>query len=85
MFGRIDDGVASLRPSACEGASVNSGFGSAKPEETRPFEETRLSNISLSGNCSRVSTKRRVVANQGTGASTWVVGNKVLTRGLSFG
>lgn len=84
MLGKIDD-VAPLRSSACGGGSDNSGSGLVKPKEAGPSKEIGQLGITLSGDCSRVSAKRRVVANEGTEGSTWVIGDKDLTRVLSFG
>ena len=62
MLGKMDD-VAPFRISACGGGSDNSGAEIVKPKEAGPSEEIRQLGITLSGNCSRVSAKRRVVAN----------------------
>ena len=62
VLGKMDNDVAPVSSSACGGGSDNSGSGLVKLKEAGPPEETGPSGINLSGNCSRVSAKRRVVA-----------------------
>lgn len=59
MLSKMDD-VELVRSSACGGGSDNSGV---KPKEAGSTEEIGQLGITLSGNCSRVNAKRRVVAN----------------------
>lgn len=56
-----------------------------KFKEAESIEEIEQLSIALSDNCSRVSAKRRVVDNQEIEDNTWVIGDKDLTRVLSFG
>ena len=63
MLGKIDDDVASVRSSPCEGGLDNSESGLVKPKDPGPSEEIGQLGITLSGGCSRISTKPRVVAN----------------------
>ncbi len=62
MLGKMDD-VAPVRSSPCGGTSDNNGSGLVKPKEAEPSEEIGKLGITLSGNCSRVSAKRRPVDN----------------------
>jgi len=84
VLGKMDD-VAPVRSSPCGGTSDNNGSRLVKPKEAGPSEEIGNLGISLSGNCSRVSAKRRPVDNQETGGSTWLIRDKDLARVLSFG
>lgn len=60
MLGKTDD-VASVRSSPCAGTSDNNGSGVVKSKEAGSFEEIGKLGITLSGNCFRVSVKRRSV------------------------
>lgn len=62
MLSKMDD-VEPIRSSACGGGSDDSGSRLMKPKEAGSTEEIGQLGITLSGNCSRVSAKRRVVAN----------------------
>lgn len=63
MLGEMDDDVAPVRSSVCGGGSDNSGSGLVKSKEAGPSKEIGRLGITLLGNCSGVSAKRRVVAN----------------------
>ena len=63
MLDKMDDDVALVRSSACGGGSNNSGSGLVKLKEAGPSREIGQLSITLSGDCSRVSAKQRVVAN----------------------
>lgn len=84
MLGEINNNIAPVRSSTYRGGSDNNGSGLVKAKEAGPSEEIGPSGINLSGNCSRVSAKRRVVIDWGNGGSTWVIEDKDLTRILSF-
>lgn len=62
MFSKMDD-VEPVRSSACGGGSDNSGSRLVKPKEAGSMEKIGPLGTNLSGNCPRVSAKRRVVAN----------------------
>jgi len=62
VLSEMDD-VESVKSSACGGGSNNSGSRLVKSKEAGSPKEIGLLGITLSGNCSRVSAKRRVVAN----------------------
>ena len=62
MLSKMDD-VELVWSSACGGGSDNSGSRLVKPKEAGSTEEIGQLGITLSGNCSRVNAKRRVVAN----------------------
>ena len=57
------DDVEPVGSSACGDGSDKSGSRFMKPKEPGSTEEVGQLGIILSGNCSRVSAKRRVVAN----------------------
>ena len=81
--------VAVVESLACGGGSGNGGSRRVKPKEVGTLEEMGQLSRSLSGSCSWVSAKRRVVADSGTEASTWVREDEGgcigLTRVLLFG
>jgi hypothetical protein len=60
---KMDDEVTPVRSSACAAGSDNSGSGLVKPNEAGPSKEIGQLDITLSGVCSRISAKKRVVAN----------------------
>lgn len=62
MLSKMDD-VEPVRGSACGGGSDDSGSRLVKPKEAGFTEEIGQLGITLSGNCSRVSAKPRVIAN----------------------
>ena len=84
VLGEMDDDVALVRSSTYKGGSDNNGSGLVKAKEAGPSEEIGPLGVNLSGNCSRVSAKRRVLIDWGNGGSTWVIEDKDLTRILSF-
>lgn len=63
VLGKMD-GVGPVRSSACGGGSDDSGARLVKPVEAGSNKGIGLLGKTLSDNCSRISAKKRVVANQ---------------------
>ena len=66
MLSKLVD-VGPGRTSACGGGSDDGGSRLVMPDERGSTDETGRLGITLTGNCSQVSAKRRVVANQEIG------------------
>lgn len=64
MLGNMDDDdVASIKSSPCGSGSDTRRSGPVKPKEAGPSKEIGEPGVTLPGDCSQVSAKRRVVVN----------------------